>query len=116
MKPPQLLDTHLPCSTVLLLLSIPSAILRSPDFQHIKGLEEKHGDSLGRLFDSPVFIFYRNLTPGFLVPTMEKAVPHRSHFVWVVFRCDFEACRRWQGHTGLHWHGVVSSLQDDKLT
>ncbi|KAI4808417.1 hypothetical protein KUCAC02_000477, partial [Chaenocephalus aceratus] len=66
MKPPQLLDTHLPCSTVLLLLSIPSAMLCSPGFQRIKGLEEKHGDSLGRLFDSPVLIFYRNLTPGFL--------------------------------------------------
>lgn len=63
MKPPQLLDTHLPHSTVLLLLSIPSCILLSPVSQHIKGLEEKHGDSLGRLFVSPLFILNHGLTP-----------------------------------------------------
>lgn len=47
---------------------------------------------------------------------MEKAVPHWCHFVWVVFRCDFEACGCWQGRTDLCWHGVVSSLRGDKLT
>lgn len=63
MKPPQLLDTHLPHSSVLLLLSIPSSSLLSLVSQHIKGLEEKHIDSLGRLFASPLFILYQVLTP-----------------------------------------------------
>lgn len=47
---------------------------------------------------------------------MEKAAPHWCHFVWVVFCCDSEACGRWQIHTALSWHGVISSLQEDKLT
>lgn len=64
MKPPQLLSTHLPHSASLLLLSIPCSILLSPVSQHIKGLEEKHGDSLGRLFASPLFILYPVLTPA----------------------------------------------------
>ena len=63
MKPPQLLDTHLPHSAFLLPLSIPCSILLSPVSQHIKGLEEKHGDSLGRLFPSPLFILYKVLIP-----------------------------------------------------
>ncbi len=56
MKPPQLLDTHLPHSAVLLLLTIPSSLLLSPVSQHIKGLDEKHIDSLGRLFRLPAFV------------------------------------------------------------
>lgn len=63
MKPPQLLDTHLPHSTVLLLLSIHSSILLSSVSHHIKGLEEKHGDSLGRPFAFPSLILYCTLTP-----------------------------------------------------
>lgn len=64
MKPPQLLDTHLPHSTVLLLLSIHSSILLSSVSQDIKGLEEKHGDSLGRpLLFHPSFCTAPSLPP-----------------------------------------------------
>ena len=63
MKPPQLLNTHLPHSIGLLLLSIPSSILLSPVSLHIKGKEEKPGDSLDRLFASLLFILCRVLPP-----------------------------------------------------
>lgn len=63
MKPPELLDTYLPYSLVLLLLSSPSSLLLSLVSQHIKGLEEQRGDLLGRLFASPLFILYHGLTP-----------------------------------------------------
>lgn len=91
MKPPQLLDTHLPHSTVLLLLSIHSSILLSSVSQDIKGLEEKHGDSLGRpLLFHPSFCTAPSLPllsiPGFcLLPTVilrggweDKKINHHS--------------------------------------
>lgn len=62
MKPPQLLDTYLAHSTILLFLSAPSSILLSAVSQHIKGLEEKHGDSLSRHFASLLFILYQIFT------------------------------------------------------
>lgn len=36
------------------------------------------------------------------------------HFVWVLFHSNVRACGAWQGHIGLLWHGVTSSLQDDQ--
>lgn len=36
-------------------------------------------------------------------------------FGWC-FAVILKACGRWQGHTALSWHGVISSLQEDKLT
>ena len=43
--------------------SIPSSFLLSSVSRHIKGLEEKHGDSLGRLYASPLFILHHGITP-----------------------------------------------------
>lgn len=61
MKPPQLLDTYLAHSAILLFPSVPSSILVTAVSRHIKGLEETQWDSLGRLFRLPTFHFVANL-------------------------------------------------------